>query len=413
MSNQKKSSNITFNYSLVQACFWMGFACLSSFSSVYMLGLGISNTVIGITMSLGALLSALASPFVGMLIDGGKKVTTKMVLMISSICIAILALLLYPAANNVPVIIPILYIVLIWMLMLSQPFANSIGVAAINAGYTLHFGPARAIGSLAYAIIAYILGKATEAYSSNVVPLFVAVAFFLSIISLLIYPLKEKSPVKSSASADESVNKSLESAVEKPSIKSFFRKYNTFGIMIIGLIFIYLSHVIINSFNMQIITTKGGNSSNMGTAAAISAGLEIVPMFLFPIIIKKFRLSSLLKLSAVFFTLKVLVTLMAPNVTTYYAVQSFQMLGWGIMAVAIVYYVNELVDITDTAQGQAFAGMSLTIGNVLANLLGGRIIDSFGITVLLITGLVAAVIGTVIFWIGVNLSDKKMINKPV
>lgn len=417
------SKNITVQFSCVQAAYWMGFACVSAFSSVYLLSIGISNSLIGLTLSLGALASAIIQPYVGMLIDYNPKITTKNVLLFAAVIMTVLALLLYPVSQGVPAIIPLMYGFLMLLLQLAQPFSNSIGMAAINAGYTLHFGPARAIGSLGYALVAFVLGKIAASKGGGIVPAFIAISFILVIITLMFFPLKENSEaIKENLEDSEGVLRN-ESEVEeleiekseadrsnKKGVMAFFSKYKALGIMVIGLVLIFFSHVILNSFGLQIIVSKGGSSESMGVATAISASIEVVPMFLFPILKKKFKVSSLLKVAAVFFTLKIIFTLFAPNVPVYYAVQSCQMLGWGIMAVSIVYYVNDLVDVEDTAQGQAYSGMALTIGNVLGNLVGGRVIDSFGINTLLAVGSIAAIIGSIIFFVGVNLSKASMHN---
>lgn len=397
MDTNNKSKDITIQYSLVQASYWMGFACISAFSSVYLLSIGISNSLIGITLALGALVSAIIQPYVGILIDHHPKITTKKILLMASIIIILLALLLYPVSRGVPVIVPLMYGFLMLLLQLAQPFSNSIGMASINAGYKLHFGPARAIGSLGYALVALVLGKIAEAKGGDVVPGFIAISFTLTMIFLFIYPLREENNIGLHNDEENQDSK-------RPGLMDFFKKYKALGIMTAGLVFIFFSHVVLNSFGLQIIETKGGSSESMGVATAISATIEVVPMFLFPILKKRFKVSDLLKLSAVFFTLKVLVTLLAPNIMAYYLAQGCQMLGWGIMAVAIVYYVNDIVDEKDTAQGQAYSGMALTIGNVLGNLVGGKVIDSLGINALLILGFVAAFFGTCIFFSGINMS---------
>lgn len=87
------------------------------------------------------------------------------------------------------------------------------------------------------------------------------------------------------------------------------------------------------------------------------------------------------------------------NVPAFYAIQGLQMFGWGFMSIGIIYYVNSMVDDCDKAQGQAYAGMALTIANVLASSVGGNIIDKFGINTMLLTGTTASAIGTVILWV--------------
>ena len=53
----------------------------------------------------------------------------------------------------------------------------------------------------------------------------------------------------------------------------------------------------------------------------------------------------------------------------------------------------------DKAQGQAYAGIAMTFGNVLATFSGGRIIDAFGVDTMLIVGTVISALGTVILWV--------------
>lgn len=402
--------NITLPYSLIQCFYWMGFASISAFSSVYLLSLGISNTVIGNTLGLGALLSAIAQPFVGIMIDRRPNVTTKAVLCIGSTITIMTALLLFPASKGVPSLVPFMYVLLMFLLQLAQPFSNSIGMLGINAGYKLNFGLGRALGSLGYAFVAFILGRLSKQYGGNVVPLFIALSFIFTLISLLIYPVDEKArkmelSAQNAAAAGDSPTSTK--SVNSSGLLSFFKKYSTFAISLIGLTLIFYSHVTLNSFGLQIIASKGGSNAEMGIATAISASIELIPMVLFPILVKKFRISSMLMISAAFFTLKILFTLLATNVPMYYAAQLCQLPGWGIMAISIVYYVNELVDETDSAQGQAYAGSTLTLGNVIGNLFGGRIIDALGINMLLTIGLISALIGTAIFCFGIIITDKQ------
>ena len=75
--------------------------------------------------------------------------------------------------------------------------------------------------------------------------------------------------------------------------------------MLIGLIGIYFSHTCINTFALQIVTPKGGTSQTMGIAASIAAVVELTTTLLFPFYRKYFRLSFLVKISGVFFILKI------------------------------------------------------------------------------------------------------------
>ena len=56
---------LTSHYAWIQGCYWMAYCILLSFSSVYLLDQGFSNTQIGLLLGLSGLLTALLQPFVG------------------------------------------------------------------------------------------------------------------------------------------------------------------------------------------------------------------------------------------------------------------------------------------------------------------------------------------------------------
>lgn len=62
--------------------------------------------------------------------------------------------------------------------------------------------------------------------------------------------------------------------------------------------------------------------------------------------------------------------------TVFYGIQIFQMLGWGLMAAASVYYVNSIMDAEDAIKGQAYITMTYTLGSVIGAFLG-RCADRF------------------------------------
>ena len=94
--------------------------------------------------------------------------------------------------------------------------------------------------------------------------------------------------------------------------------------------------------------------------------------------------------------LKTLGTLLAPNIPVFYAVQIFQMLGWALIAVSSVYYVNSIMDEQDAIKGQAYMTMTYTLGSVIGALLGGALIDMAGVNMMLVFGTAAAAVGMVI-----------------
>lgn len=406
--------DITVHYSFIQATFWMQVAIIATFASVYLLDLGINNSTIGLILSLGALCSAILQPILGNLIDNSNRYSTKGVLALTTGIAIVGSILLYPISHAASGILAILYGSLVLVIQLNQPFLNALGMECQNSGFKLLFGPARAIGSLGYALLSYFLGILTVKFSPQILPLCAAIVFLVNFLFVITFPLKTKNAADKETDSDN-INTAIKSSAdtdnslkgdEKTSILGFLRKYKAFSIMLVAMVLIYFSHTVINSFLLQVIIPRGGNSGNMGVATSISAAVELVPMILFPFLQKKIKINHMLRFSTVFFTLKSLLTYLSGNVISIYLVSTLQMLGWAIMVVAIVYFVNENIGKHEQAQGQAFAGMSYTIANVLGGFIGGIIIDDYGINTLIIISTVVSLIGTVIFFIGINMAEK-------
>ena len=67
---------------------------------------------------------------------------------------------------------------------------------------------------------------------------------------------------------------------------AFFRKYPRFTGVLFGCILLYISHVFLNSFTLQIIRAKGGDSSHMGLWIAMIC-VALVAVVVVLIVMKK------------------------------------------------------------------------------------------------------------------------------
>ena len=269
---------------------------------------------------------------------------------------------------------------------------------SINQGQKLNFGLARGMGSVAYAVICYVIGIITVKAGVLSIPASVTIITVLSLGCLIIFPF-----VKTQKSAQTS---SDSKSLANPLL--FFRKYRRFSLVLIGCIFIYLSHVLLNNFNFQIAQGKGGGSAEMGTASAIAAMCELPTLFLFGYIIKKIRCDLLVRFAGIFFVLKALGTFLAPGISMYYGVQVFQMLGWGLLTAASVYYVNAIMEPEDAIKGQAYFTMTYTLGSVIGSFLGGALIDFARVSSMLLFATVSALFGAVIVFI---FAERTPLNK--
>ena len=156
--------------------------------------------------------------------------------------------------------------------------------------------------------------------------------------------------------------------------------------------------MLLNNFIYQVLASKGGGSAEAGTAMSLAAMTELPTMFCFVYLLKIASAATWYKVSTVFFVIKALVSLFAPTVPAFYASQLLTCGAWALIAVASVYYVNSIMDKQDAIKGQACMTMAFTLGNVISALIGGPVIDLWGIQALLMCSALMGAIGMVIIW---------------
>ena len=145
-----------------------------------------------------------------------------------------------------------------------------------------------------------------------------------------------------------------------------------------------------------VIEPVGGTEAAMGTAVSLAAMLELPAMFFFDQLREKFSLNKLLKLSAIMFVVKHTLTAIATSMFVIYIAEATQMLAYAILCPASVYLVNEMVDSSDLTKGQSLVTMGQSLSGIIANLIGGVLIENIGVTPVLYMGAVVTVLGSAI-----------------
>ena len=335
-----KNKNLTPIYAFIQGLYWMNFAAIMGYSGFYLLGSGFSNTEIGIIIAIAGILSAVLQPVLASYADRPESPSLKKFLQLLLVLQLILGIAL-----------------LVCKSILLTGVVYGCGVTLLGA-----------IG----------------------VPVCIMIVTLILMGCLALFPFTKSNSVPTKDNVKEKTSNPLQ----------FFRKYKRFTIVLTGCILIYLGHVLLNSFTFQIVQSKGGGSSEMGTATAIAAMSELPTLILIGYMLKKARCDTWFRLTGIFFTLKSLGSLLAPNMTVFYGIQIFQMLGWGLMAAASVYYVNSIMDTEDAIKGQAYITMTYTLGSVIGAFLGGALIDFSGVNTMLLFATISAAAGAVIIFFG-------------
>ena len=170
--------------------------------------------------------------------------------------------------------------------------------------------------------------------------------------------------------------------------------------MLAGIVFLFAFHNMVNTYLIQIMERFGGDSSDMGTSIAIAAVCEIPVMVMFSKIAERIRPNRLLKIAGLGFLLKAAAIWMAGSVLLVHASQLLQALSFAILIPASVYYSDEVMEEQDRVKGQAFITAAITVGGMVGNLFGGKIIDAAGVPAMLTIGVACAGAGMLFVWIG-------------
>ena len=177
-------------------------------------------------------------------------------------------------------------------------------------------------------------------------------------------------------------------------------------LFLFGVALVFYNHTNVSDYLVQVVSAVGGTSTDLGTAVFICAIVELPAMLFFNSLLKKFSCRTLLRISAVSFTVKHLLVLFATNVTTLLISQVFQMTAFALFLPASVHYVGKLLKKADAVKGQAFVTSAVALGGVFASLASGRILDIYGAKTMLLIGTVVAAIGSVIIFFSAEDTEK-------
>ena len=89
-----------------------------------------------------------------------------------------------------------------------------------------------------------------------------------------------------------------------------------------------------------------------------------------------------------------------------YVIQITQIFSFAIFASASVYYTGAVIKEKDRTTGQALMASCIVCGNFIGSIIGGPIIDLFGVKMLLIVNIVIGVAGMCIALAAVFMGRK-------
>ncbi|WP_028044142.1 MFS transporter [Candidatus Stoquefichus massiliensis] len=393
-----KNKSLDIRYACIHGFYWMICCAMIGYASVFLLDKGFDNTTIGIVLSISNILAVFGQPAVASYMDKTSKLSLRMLISIILVAIIVLSLLL-SFISGASIIMVVLTIVVFTLMLILQPFINSLTFAFEKHGIHINFGLARGIGSVAYAVMSLILGNVVAIFSPELLPFFYVGLSLCALLFVYTFYLP--------GGKDEIVHEEKQEVHDQLSMGQFVKKYKTFMFLLVATVFLFFDHSVINNFFIQVVNHIGGNSADMGNAIFLAALLELPTMALFTKFQKKIGCRRMMIISAVFFSVKHVLTYFAVNMFMIYVAQVMQMLAYAVFIPASVYYVSQLVDEHDMNKGQALVTGAMTLASVFASLAGGVLLDALGVSKVLMIGAIVSIIGTVFMFMSVEDVDKE------
>lgn len=387
-------------YGAIFGTYWILYAVISSFASVFMLARGYSNSQIGITLALANVLAVILQPLIADFADRSKRLgvigTTE--IMTAAMLIFTVGMFTFKGGT---VALCVVFVLLIGFHTVLQPLFNSMAFSLEECGVAINFGISRAVGSLAYSIFVAAFGTVVELHGVDVMPVASEVTGLLLLASLAFtghYFRKAKAGQGSGSSDfpnDKKAQADYESEGEDEEINlmQFIKRNRMFFILNLGIIGLYFSNAVLNFYMAQIVDGIGGTTEDMGRILGVMAFLEIPTMVFFKQLMNRFSCRTLLKVASIGFTVKIALCWVASSVIMLYIAQLFQLIGFALFLPGMVYFTNEIMSRGEAVKGQALYTTMITLTTVFSSLAGGWILDASGPKTLTFTATLATAAG--------------------
>ena len=390
-------------YGAIFGTYWIIYAVVSSFASVFMLAKGYTNSQIGMTLAAANILAVIMQPLIADFVDRSKRLDVIGTTEIMTVCMMIFTIGMFSFKGG-SLGLCVVFVLLIAFHTVLQPLFNSLAFRLEEAGVSINFGIARSVGSLAYSIFVAIFGTIVEHFGINVMPIASELSCLLLIASLAFTGYyfnkgKKQAPQRKieQDAAEEIAEAKAEEEVEI-NLVQFIKRNKMFFIMNLGVLGIYFSNAVLNNYMAQICDGVGGSTEDMGRILGVMAFLEIPTMVFFKQLRRRFSCQFLLKIAAIGFTVKIAICWLANSVIMLYIGQLFQPVSFALFLPGMVYFSDEMMSKGEAVKGQAWFMMATTVASVIASYLGGLILDVAGAKMLCLAAAVCALIGAIIYF---------------
>ena len=380
------------HYALIQGLYWAVYCLMVGFASAYMLDVGFTNAQIGLVLGSSYLFSMVLQMVIGAWFSRHiRRLNQAVACKYIPVVVLSLGVMLLPLGKG-PLAAALAAMFTIQSMM--QPSVNALHQSFEQEGQPVNFGLARGVGSAAYALSSFAMGRVLVRFSPGILPAVYGVVTLALILALL--TARTRPLIKAGTREDE----------RGASYAGILKKQPTLILFLLGAGCMFLTYSFIDNFLLQILISIGGNSASLGTAITLSAMTELPAMLLFAHFGAKGRGLRIYLASIWFWLLKDILTFFAGSTGMLYAVQLLNFFSCAIYVPGMMYYMRRMLPLVHLLRGVTLAGTVTTLGSLIATVLGGWLIDAAGVRTALGLVQIFAVSGTVMMTIALVYADR-------
>ena len=358
-----------------------------NFCILFFDGAGYSETTIGFMLSATVVVSIASQVVTGYL--GDNYLTIKKILMIDLVITMAAVLLMIPARNSFPLLFVLFGFYSLSGRMLTQLIDGYITRVAEKKS-ALDFGFTRGISSIGYALASLLGGMLINRLGISLMFIMHTV---IGVLALLVVAGLEDVPLPPKAGADKEKSSFKTAAAAVLRVPGFVLATLACFLMQIG---IYT----VMSYYPLIVVTVGGTSSHVGIGMFLLALSEVPVLWNYYRLRRKFKNGTMIVFSMLMYVLKSIVLLLFQNVAGVVLIQLMQSVTYAIFLPSALRFLQDIIPERYTTTGlMLWMAIYSSGGQVFGSLLGGILLENYGIVPLYWACAVFSLAGAGLMWV--------------
>lgn len=364
---------VEINFAACESTYWVSFCTISGFIAVYLSHRGLTDTQIGLTTSFGSAMAIMLQLILSNVLDKHPNMAIKKLIstlfLIGIASIACLNFLPLPTAMMI-----VAYSTCYAMGLCNNGYLNAQLVQYNNAGLPARYGWPRGVGSFCYAVSAYVYGLLVEAYSPDILMPCYLVGTVVCIGCVMLMPDPHAGMPVSAAKPQQRHTSYREMLTGNP----------TLIVLLLCTLLNNVGNMAGYTFTLRVVERLGGSTVEYGVSEFIRAAAEVPALFASGLLLKHFKVKSMLSASFLFYGLRLLLMAVAPSIGVIYAASAVNMVCVGLSTFSSVLMVNSIVRDTEKVRGQSLYILCNSLGSIIGSAYAGAMIDHVGLTTMLL-----------------------------